>query len=364
MFVAALGYEKFKKLNNMFRAEFRLRFDKIENSDKNELFMYFDNIYRLWYYSALFHEAFATPAVFADIWFKDAGVNVSLPRIKDGEIDFEWQLYTADEHPFIKDLAVLAETADEMASFDRITHELVPSDFEKFAGRFTVRDNIYISYLVEMGLEMGLIQKRPSVYIVKYESTAKGRSMYQLNGRAALERAAECAAKIFCRKFSAILGMPAGLNKNLVSKWLKSNYLTDDIYADLYDLVGVDILDLWKNERNSDDLDELDRAALASVYPIGRLIDRYFLTPYGRYMQLIQPIYYMPFSFERELEYIFGRDIRDDYDNSLAAFAPSSMYRLTPIGRKILSQDKKEVPFALSEIEMENYLAQLMKYYR
>ena len=362
--MSVLEYEKFKRLNNIFASNFNSQFDKIKDGGKDALFMYFDNIYRLWYYSALFHEAFATPAVFADIWFKGAGVNVCLPRMSDGRLEFEWRLYTVDEHPFIKDLTTLAQTADDMASFDSITHELIPDDFKKYAHGFTISDNIYISYLVEIALEMGLIKKRPSVHIVKYMSTAKGRSMEQLDGRTALEMAAECAAKIFCRKFAAVLGTPVGLNKALVMSWLKGTCLTDDIYADIYDLVGIDIIDLWKNERGSDDLDELDRAALASVYPIGRLIDRYFLTPFGRYMQLIQPIYYMPFSPQHELEYIFGHDVRDDYDNSLAAFAPCSMYRLTSLGRTMLSAEKKDVPFALSELEMENYLAQMMKYYR
>ncbi len=362
--MSALGYEKFKKLNNLFGKEFDTQFKKVTYDGKNEIFMYFDNIYSLWYYSALFHEAFASPAIFADIWFKEGGVNVCVPKLKGSEYYFEWQLYNVNDHPFIKDLAALAEIADDMASFDRITHELIPADFEKYAHNFTLNDNIYISYLVEMALEMGLIKKLPSVHIVKYNSTAKGRSMEQLKGKAALEMAVECAAKIFCRKFSAVLGAPVGLNKNLVLKWLNNTYLTDDIYADIYDLVGIDIIDLWKNDRHKDDLDEIDRVALSSVYPIGRMIDRYFLTPYGRYMQLIQPIYYMPLSFEHELEYIFDSSVRDDFDNSTAAFAPSSMYRLTNIGKKILSHNKKEVPLNLSEIEMENYLAQLMKYYR
>ena len=363
--MARLEYEKFKKLNNIFKAEFNAAFKAVRSEDKNDIFFYFDNIYRVWYYSALFREAFATPAVFADIWFGDDGVNVCLPKIKNEEIAFEWKLYTQEEHPFINDLSVLAQTADEGAAFDHITRELMPESFAEYAPRFTFSDNIYIAYLVEIALELGIIKRIPAIGIARYVSTAKGRNMHQLSTRSALEKAVECACKIFCRKFSAIFGNCPGLNKALVQKWLESTYLTDDIYADLYDLVGFDIVDLWKNDRNhAERLDESERAALSSVYPIGRMIDRYFLTPFGRYFQFIQPIYYNPFSFERELEYIFNNGIRDDYDNALAVFAPSSLYRLTVLGKSMLTDKKKDIPFALSADEMESYLAQMMKYYR
>ncbi|GEM_PF-5185569 len=363
--MAGLEYVKFEKLNNIFKAEFGAAFKAVKAPDKNELFFYFDNMYRVWYYSALFHEAFATPAVFADIWFGNDGVNVCIPKIEDTDIGFGWKKFTVEEHPFIGDLSVLAEVVDEGAAFDDITNELLPDDFAEYARRFTFCDNIYISYLVEIAREMGIIKRVPAIRIARYLSTAKGRSMSQLSPETAFEKIIECAAKIFCRKFATVFGNCPGLNKSLVYNWLENTYLTDDIYADLYDLAGYDIIDLWKNDREHiSELDEGDRAALSSVYPIGRMIDRYFLTPFGRYFQLIQPIYYHPFSFERELEYIFKNGVRDDYDNALAVFAPSSFYRLTSIGKRLLTDEKKDVPFALSEIEMENYLAQMMKYYK
>ena len=356
-------YEKFKKLNNIFKAEFNAAFKSIKAPDKNELFYYFDNIYRVWYYSALFREAFATPAIFADLWLGNNGVDVCIPKIQNDDFIFEWQKYTAEEHPFINDLSVIAETADEGAAFDAITHELMPDDFSEYSRRFTFNDNIYISYLVETALDLGIIKRVPSIGIARYVSTAKGRNMGQLSVSAALKKVIECAAKIFCRKFSTIFGNCPGLNKSLVYGWLESTCKTDDIYADLYALVGFDIIDLWKNDRNNaDKLDESEKAALSAVYPIGRMIDRYFLTPFGRYLQLIQPVYYNPFSFERELAYIFKNGVRDDFDNVLAVFAPSSLYRLTSLGKIILAYDKNEIPFALSAWEMENYLAQLMKY--
>lgn len=365
--MSGLGYEKFKKLNNIFKAEFNTAFKNIKNPNKNELFFYFDNVYRVWYYSALFHEAFATPAVFADIWHGRDGVNVCMPKIKDSDFTFEWKRYTLEDHPFIHDLSVLAAAADEGAVFDRITHELVPEDFAVYAQRFTFNDNVYISYLVEIAKELGIIKRVPSIMIARYVSTAKGRSMDQLSVRAALEKVIECAAKIFCRRFATVFGNCPGLNKALVYGWLEGTCMTDDIYADLYDMVGFDIIELWKNERNNtENLDESEKVALSSVYPIGRMIDRYFLTPFGRYLQLIQPIYYNPFSFERELNYIFKDGLGDEieFEHTLAVFAPSSLFRLTTLGRSMFKNDKKDIPFALTADEMESYLAQMMKYYK
>lgn len=360
-----LEYEKFKQLNRFFTSGFETAFEKIKNDRKDDIFRYFDNIYRVWYYSALFQDGFASPSIFADIWFKNGGVNVCIPKVKDSDYNFEWQLYSVEHHPFIMDLFALVDVCEDNASFDRISHELIPDDFEKYASRFTLTDNSYIAYLVEMALEMNIIKSIPSIHIIKYRATAKGLHFDQLDSDAAIKLAIDCAAKICARKFTTIFGNAPELNKNMILNWLKSFDMTDDIYADLYDTVGVDIISLWKNERkNRDDLDETDRAALSSVYPIGRMIDRYFLTPYGRYMQLIQPIYYTPFNFERELEYAFRPGIRDDFDDSVAVFCPSSLYRLTSIGKGILTDTKKEVPFALTETELEDYLARLMERYK
>ena len=360
-----LEYEKFRQLNRFFASGFETAFETVKSDNRNDIFRYFDNIYRVWYYSALFQDGFASPAIFADIWFKSEGVNVCIPKIKDADYSFEWQLYSAEHHPFIMDLFTLVDVCEENASFERLSHELVAGDFEKYASRFTFADNSYIAYLVEIGLEMSIIKSIPSIHILKYRATAKGLHLDQLDSATALDLAIECAAKICSRKFTTIFGNAPELNKNMVMNWLKSFDMTDDIYAELYDIVGVDIISLWKNEhKNRDELDEVDRAALSSVYPIGRMIDRYFLTPYGRYLQLIQPIYYTPFNFARELEYAFRPGIRDDFDNTLAIFCPSSLYRLTPIGKSLLTSSKNEVPFALSETELEDYLAKLMERYK
>ena len=51
-----IEYQKFERLNRIFTADFFGAFDKIEKENKNDLFRYFDNVYRVWYYSALFKE--------------------------------------------------------------------------------------------------------------------------------------------------------------------------------------------------------------------------------------------------------------------------------------------------------------------
>lgn len=362
--LAKLEYEKFRKLNHVFTASFGRAFKNIDKENKNDLFMYFDNIYRVWYYSALFKEGFASPSIFADIWIKTDGVSACIPRVKDNDFEFEWKEYTLEKHPFADDLRALAATAEDNASFDRISNELVPEDFKKYSDRFTLSDNSYIAYLLEISLELGTVKKIPSIHIMKYRATAKGLNLDQLDVKTTIEKTIECAAKICCRKFATIFGNAPSLNRALIMRWLNEADMTDEIYADLYDIVGVDILSLWKNERDRrSELDELDRAALSSVYPIGRLIDRYFLTPFGRYLQLIQPIYYTPFNFEKELSYIFQDGMRDDFDNSLAVFCPSSLYRLTSLGKQFITADKKETRFMLTENELETYLLKLMEHY-
>ena len=359
-----LGFEKFKKLNRVFESRFFTAFDKIKNESKNDIFRYFDNIYRIWYYSALFREGFASPAIFADMWFEDEGVTTCVPNAKDGGLDFEWKKYTVEEHPFVADLFTVVDIVEDNASFDRISHELIPEDHEKYAGRFALHDSAYISYLIEISLELGIIKKIPSIYIMKYRATAKGLHLDQLDSRSIIEKVTECAAKICCRKFMTIFGNEPALNKAMVIHWLKEVDITDKIYEELYDIVGVDIISLWKNERDKgEELDEVDKAALAAVYPIGRMIDRYFLTPFGRYLQLIQPVYYNPFNIERELRYIFDDGMRNDFDDSLAVFCPSSLFKLTNLGKKLISDSKKETPFVLNETEMEGYLAKLMAFY-
>ncbi len=358
------AYEKFARLNLFFTAGFNNAFQKIDKENKNDIFMYFDNIYRIWYYSAMFKEGFASPSVFANIWFKTDGVVTCIPKVKNCDCNFVWQEYTVEKHPFADDLYHIVDVVEENASFDRISNELIPEDFAKFSDRFTFNDNSYIAYIVEIASELGIIKKIPSIYITKYRATAKGFHLYQLDTKTLLEKVIDCAAKLCCRKFMTIFGAVPELNRSMVMKWFCEFDLTDDIYVDLYDIVGIDIISLWKDEReNRSEPDELERAALSSVYPIGRLIDRYFLTPFGRYFQLIQPIYYMPFNFEKELNYIFQDGNRDDFDNSLAVFCPSSLYRLTPLGKLFVASEKKETPFMLTDEELENYLEKFIKHY-
>ncbi len=353
-------YKKFQKLNDKFTADFTAAFNKIGSPDKNELFYYFDNIYRVWYYSALFYDGYATPAAFAGLWYGES--DFCIPCADEKGIKFVWKQCSINEHYFIKDLSLLARIADEGAVFDDITREMLPDDFALYAKEFTFADNIYIAYLTETALELGLIKRLPAIRVARYASTAKGRSMEQLPTDIALEKVTESAAKIFCRKFSAVLGNCPGLNKALVYEWLNKSVKTDDIYADIYGLAGYDIIDLWQKDRSEDDtLDENEKAALSSVYPIGRLIDRYFLTPFGRYLQFIQPLYYRPVNFAAELKHIFSTGIRDDFDNSYAVFLPSSVYKLTALGEKMFKESTARLPFTMTGEELETSLERLMK---
>ncbi|MBQ9518919.1 MAG: hypothetical protein IJR59_03380 [Firmicutes bacterium] len=359
------GYEKFEKLNKIFTEKFNSAFKDLDPPDKNEIFFYFDNLYRVWYYSALFYDGYAAPADFADIWFGGEDAGFCVPEVKENGLDFKWCKCSIENHPFIKDLSVFAQTVDDGAAFDEITREMLPDDFARYAREFTFADNIYISYLAETALELGLIKRVPAIRIARFASTAKGRTMEQLSPMTALEKVVESAAKIFCRKFSAVLGNCPGLNKALVYDWINSTVKTDDIYADIYSLVGYDIIDLWNRDKAGKEIpDEDERTALSSVYPMGRLIDRYFLTPFGRYLHLIQPIYYRPADIERELEHIFNSRIKDDFDNSYAVFLPSSAYRTTALGERVFKDCIAKLPYEMTQSELEKSLDRLIDIYQ
>jgi hypothetical protein len=78
----------------------------------------------------------------------------------------------------------------------------------------------------------------------------------------------------------------------------------------------------------------------SAFYLLGALLDLEFLTPFGYYLQCIQPLYTTLFRLDEYVDQLLEQYAVDG-DPELVLFSPCTSYDLTPLGEQILLKGEK-----------------------
>lgn len=354
-------------LLNIFVENFNKIYTNIDLSQKTVLKSFAPTIFKKWYYSSLIDDTMLSPANiinahYQDIVDEDTVIGVSLSNtkgnrslMKDG---FYFHTYSVNDHPVIKDLKILIDCcqpdADLCSSQYSFSDELTNIILKKLS----MKDPFYLKFVLMIAFELKLIIKMTSIYSSKIQPTDHCEEFFELSTDIALRKIFDATMDISIRKLSQDVHLSYEvIHKKLMMSFLKKPVHIDDIFKKLYSLVGIDVEKIWKLF-DSESLSDEDSVLLSSTFYLGVILDKWFITPFGSYLKLIQPVYTEPYRFQDEINAIC-RNIVTNSDISMDLFSPCTSYDITPIGRALLfkKDSQKQIQKLDSDLSLEKVLA-------
>ena len=308
--------------------------------EKSTLIEICPSMFRKWFISPIIADTPLTPANILSSLTGSDFFNMSVSVSENGGTP--QYLYTIYENSyendaFINDIINLCRSCSPVSDFDFFS----PDIFYKLSGlmpQISVKEGYYITYIAQIALNIGLIKKMPSINAVKYQADEGLISDFlSKNKTEQYNIILKEAINIFTDKISSqtYTDIPAGSNKEILNLILSSN-ITDDIFAYIYSLMGLNFSDIIKTGEKKH-LSEEDESLISSVFFISTLIDKYLLTPLGCYMGLISSNYSLQYIFSTDYDYI-RPIITTGCDLSFELFDSPNYYALTKKGISIIGE--------------------------
>ncbi len=341
----------FIKLNNLFASNFMDAYKLLKYKDKNKILRYVGVLYNKWYNSSLIGESVVTPAnlvnLLAESVAKKNKSTTVVTNIKPVLVNnaltgftFSVEVYNSKSHPIIDDLKIFLEHSRPDLNLD-------DSDYMRYEETITLLDKLslydpfYIIFLQLLCFKLDLVKKIPSIYSNKAQAVNDYENFFKGSKSSVLKKIVDAAIEVCAENLSTAIPFDDDVfSKELVHSILTTPIEPDFLFKRIYSSLGIDIFDLWEQYDSNVDLNEFDGAVLSSVYILGILIDQWFLTLFGSYLKLIQPLYSFVYKFTEEVHSIY-ENIQNagSEDNISSLFWPCSYYSVTSFGNSFLKTD-------------------------
>lgn len=330
-------------INSIFIKNFNNSYDNIHLKDKVNLLQYVEVLFYKWYSSAILENFVVSPANMVNaLCDKREGDCVCIPSVyvdttkKNNRLCTKINEYNVFNHPLVNDLFTILNYFDNeiVADGDFLIEEAVRFDL---SDKLAYRDVYYISYIIKLADEVGLIEELDSIYTRVFLKTDYVNEFVKKDREEILEELIKCAIELTSRELSETFGEDEVIiTPEEIYQWLENPITIDETFIRIYSNLDIDIEELWN--MNIGDADELEGYILSTTYVLGILLDRCFLTPFGRYFAVIQPLYTLPYKFEEEIGYCCESLIDTSLvDMSDALFSPCTQYFTTKLGAKIFN---------------------------
>jgi len=331
--------EELLKIGNFFADRFSKAYSDIKRQGKTKVLEYFYSIYRKWYYSAFFDENILSPAniVYRINTNDDENYFVPIVKIKSKNrfngFNVKILNYTANNHPIVDDMKIFA---DNIQVVNINGNGIVSNkDIEKVLSLISIDDKLYLEYLLYLGTKLKIFKKMPSIYSEVY-SIGKGYpSFFENNDKGqCLQKFFDAAVKLSCEMINEFF--PDGqsfFSPQYIERIIKKPIYVEEIFKEIYGLVGVDIEDIWQYEEEYEngEIGEFADAVLSSAYFLRILIDKWFIIPFGDYFKFIMPIYFYTYDFDEKLNGIIDESKICGFEFSSSIYYPCSKYCVTPL---------------------------------
>ncbi len=320
----------FSRITNIFKEDFNSSYKSIRGRNKPKLMRHLAAFYNKWLFSVLFDDTILSPANIIRLACKKNKINpTTLPVIKlreQGGFIFEPMAYSVDDHPVVNDLRLFLEHCTptfDLNYNDMLVEEQVSSLYKSVS----VCDWNYVQFLLMMSVYLELVEKIPSIHSNRAKPTQKCEEFFNLSKRKQLEAIFDVALDIALLQINNFLPFEEMMvTRDYLVELLKNPVSTDEIFRYLFDFMGLDINHLWDENES-----EITAALTSSTYLLGLILDKYFFTPFGHYLRIINPLYILSCDVFSELEYI--QEAYEHNDDVMPAFlAPCSHYYLTDLG--------------------------------
>ncbi|MDR3240249.1 MAG: hypothetical protein LBT44_09215 [Clostridiales bacterium] len=330
-----------KSINQIFKDKFLNAYHELKKRKKTRILKYISSIYRRWFYSALVEDTSLTPAnLFAML---DVGEVQETPPVfrspvirplktGRGSFDFPVMAYSAEAHPVIEDLKIFVECCMPdvgLDSNDMLQEEYIEAIMEKVS----LWDPYYVEYLLNTSILLGLLKKSPSIYANRARVCDSYESILGLPQDELFKKVVNATISGASAFINEMIPLPEPyFTIDVITSLLKSPMALDDIFQEVYGMLGVKLEDIYNIEDEDPFSDDMNSAVISSTFLLGLLLDKCFLTPFGYYLRLIRPLYTLSYEFENELNYLV--ESFDEEEGPITAlYAPATYYQLTPLGK-------------------------------
>lgn len=324
-----------------FTKYFTDAYHQLSGRGKTKLLRYCPVIFKRWYYSAIINETTLSPSFIYNAGLIEAGCTFALSvypimsgnRLKGFQC-FE-NKYSIKNHPVVSDMHVLLEHClpdVELTEFDFIPAPLC----EEIGALLSLRDPFYIEYLTTVAFDLNLLKKSDAIYSNKATVTNNYMLFKALNQEDALKKIVDSTIQICAKTLIEAIPQSASVfSPDGILTLIKTPMPIDEIFKKVYISMGINIEQLWDDYEPMEfdtSFDDDKNAILSSTFFLGVLLDKWFITPFGQYLKIIEPIYFFCYNFEDELQYLF--DVIQGNGNIYSAlFSPCAFYSFTPFGK-------------------------------
>lgn len=325
------------KLCGKFLTEYEKEYNNINADGKECLIKHITAFFRRWYYSTLVENTDISPALIAEFGSNEKSI---YPVINcSSHNDFKYisinnMRFGLDQHPLCIDYRILIEFfKNGVALNDRL--EMDFEDIKKLEGVSSF-DSDYITYVTMLGIDMGYIEKMPSVGVDIYCSSKKSQKIYDMGNeellRALFEKAVDIASSYLSDEF---MGESHFVPDGIIMSWIATTPTVDEIFTDAYGEFSIEI----SEGTSVEEMNEMQKALTAKAYTRGINLDKWFLTPFSYYFRLIEPIYMYEFSYTDEMLFLINavktnETINDETVIDSALYAPCTKYKLSKLGKE------------------------------
>ena len=283
------------------------------------------SLFKKWYCSALVNNSSITPAEMVDFF------TPAYNRYKIDEQEFYFKhtvkysrvQYSVEHHPIVYDFKNIINIGKNSIQFDN-TGNLININKMALKQMLSNTDDFYIYYLLEVGMELGVISTMPSIGVTTYVTEKAAKDFFKKDDTELLNVLVNCSCKLAKKK---VLPDNMSFIDDKVERWLKECNSLDDIIKPIL--------------KNKDKYDAIDLTRI--ILDMGMLFDKYFLTPFGYYYRFVIPFYSMPFDMINE--FMFIDSLVEDFeelnyeDYSDITFSPCTSYQLSRLGKKYFNCD-------------------------
>lgn len=334
--------EKHLELLHIFGDEFEKIYRHMEPCCHTGLLNLASVIFHKWYVSTLVPETLLSPAniVNRDLESTTNGHNVyayhlvvDKKRKSTAKFSYRLHTYSAKQHPIIEDLKILTKYClpdlemTEKGCF-------LPDDKNFLLSLISQQDSFYLEYLTLLAWQLKLISPISSIYSKRVQASEDYAEFFNRSVREILLEISDLVLDIVAERFNAAMGMEWGfLTKESFRPYLLIPQESSKIFADIYQMVNIDIEEIWKRASLEQPSEE-DASILSSFFFMGILLDKWFLTPLDSFLHFIQPLYYTPYCFISVLNNLSALLIMEN-DVSIELYTPCSHYNLTSIGEDL-----------------------------
>ena len=343
-------------VTNIYEQDFKKAYSQLGPSGKSGLLRYFFSFYRKWQTSAMIDNTFLTPNNIFSLINKEyhkKTLTTTIPTIKTfkrfKKFVFREVSYTLNDHPVVDDLKKLLACLSpsfELVDSEQQIFALWGTRADGYVGeeaeeelmkRLSLQDPFYISYLIRVAAELGLVEKMPSLYSSRMLVTPRAAKL--LGGKLSKAKSKEiftnvtfASMNLAAEVIDAFLPVSGVVDIYYVRHIIEKPTSSDEIFRYIYDRLGFDfekIAGLDLSKPIPDEYHDL----VSGTFALGAIMAMHLVTVFGTYLRLINPVHIVSHNMGRDMTFV--RDaLASNHDIEIPLFAPCTFFTPTELGLK------------------------------